>query len=356
MDNMIYVGKMLGIIVIFLLITCDLRGAAFHLDTQSSNKITYSRQDLLSLRGSATHGLTPLDVIPADILCKPRKRGRRGGARARLRRRPFKPPLPSVVMANVQSLRNKMDILHARCQGEKSFREACIIALSETWLKDSIPDEEVRLDNFTIIRADRTSDSGKERGGGVCVYVNDRWCNNIKTHDRVCTPDIEMLTVSLRPYYLPREFSTLVISCVYIPPGANTNAAAELAAQNVHVMLNKYPGAPVFIMGDFNSCKLDSVLPSFEQYVDSPTRKNNVLDLCYGNINNAYTARVQPPLGSADHNIVFLLPQYRQLLKREKPVTYSITQWTEDITAQLQGSFACTDWSIFDGDLDKKRR
>lgn len=140
---------------------------------------------------------------------------------------------------------------------------------------------------------------------------------------------------------------------IYIPPGANTNAAAELAAQNIHVMLNKYPEAPVFIMGDFNSCKLDSVLPSFEQYVDSPTRKNNVLDLCYGNINNAYTARVQPPLGSADHNIVFLLPQYRQLLKREKPVTYSITQWTEDTTAQLQGSFACTDWSIFDGDLDK---
>lgn len=154
MDNMIYAGKMLGIIVIFLLITCDLRCAAFHLDTQSSNKITYSRQDLLSLRGSATHGLTPLDVIPADILCKPRKRGRRGGVRARLRRRPFNPPpLPSVVMANVQSLRNKMDILHARCQVEKSFREACIITLSETWLKDSIPDEEVRLDNFTIIRA-----------------------------------------------------------------------------------------------------------------------------------------------------------------------------------------------------------
>ena len=200
---------------------------------------------------------------------------------------------------------------------EKSFREACIIALSETWLNDSeLPDEEVSLDNFTIIRVDRTIDSGNERGGGVCVYINNRWCNNIKIHNRVCTPDIEMLTLSLRPYYLPREFPTVVISCVYIPPGVNTNMAAELAAKNVHTMLSKYPDTPVLIMGDFNSCKLDCVLPSFEQCVDVPTRREKVLDLCYGNINNAYTARVQPPIGAADHNIVFLLPQHTQLLKR----------------------------------------
>lgn len=70
-------------------------------------------------------------------------------------------------------------------------------------------------------------------------------------------------------------------------------------------------------MGDFNSCRLDSVLPSFKQYVDSHTRKEKVLDLGYGNISNAYTARMQPPLGSADHNIVFLLPQSRKLLKNQ---------------------------------------
>ncbi|KAK0143367.1 Retrovirus-related Pol polyprotein from type-1 retrotransposable element R1 [Merluccius polli] len=97
-----------------------------------------------------------------------------------------------------------------------------------------------------------------------------------------------MLTLSLRPYYLPREFPTVVISCVYIPPGVNTNTAAELVAQNVHTMLSKYPDAPVLIMGDFNSCKLDCVLPSFEQYVDVPTRREKVLDLCYGNINTRF--------------------------------------------------------------------
>ncbi len=63
-----------------------------------------------------------------------------------------------------------------------------------------------------------------------------------------------MQTLSLRTFYLPREFPTVVISCVYIPPGVNINTAAELAAQNAQAMLSKYPDAPVFIMGDFNSC------------------------------------------------------------------------------------------------------
>lgn len=44
-----------------------------------------------------------------------RKRGRRGGVRQRLRRRGFRRlPLPSIILGNVQSLRNKIDELQAR--------------------------------------------------------------------------------------------------------------------------------------------------------------------------------------------------------------------------------------------------
>lgn len=119
-------------------------------------------------------------------------------------------------------------------------------------------------------------------------------------------------------------------------------------------MLDRYPNAPVFILGDFNNCRLETVLPSFKQYVDIPTRKDNVLDLCYGNISNAYRAQAQPPLGSADHNIVCLLPQYMQLLKRYKPKTYSVNHWSEEAIASLQGSLACTDWSVFEDNLNNR--
>ena len=109
----------------------------------------------------------------------------------------------------------------------------------------------------------------------------------------------------------------------------------------------------MFIVGDFNSCRLDSVLPSFQQYVDILTRRGNILDICYGNITDAYISRAHPPLGFSDHNVVSLLPHYRQVLKRHKPQTYSVSQWSEDATTRLQGSFACTDCDIFDGNLDE---
>lgn len=161
-----------------------------------------------------------------------------------------------------------------------------------------------------------------------------------------------MLTLSLRSFYLPREFPTLVLSTVYIPPRANNNTAAEVAARCANRMQDKYPDAPVFILGDFNGCRLDNLLPSLHQYADTPTRRDNILDKCYGSIKDAYRAQTQPPLGSADHNIVVLLPQYTEVLKRHKPETYSVNHWSEEAIADLQGSLACIDWMVFDIDIE----
>ncbi|XDV33380.1 hypothetical protein PO909_003804 [Leuciscus waleckii] len=258
-------------------------------DVTKGALLTYSRDELLRLRSSILCNEKSAD-IPPEI--RPRKRGSRGGVRARLRRRPFRPPLPSIILANVRSLRKKMDQLHAKCQGERLSRDACIIALTESWLDESISDSEINLDNFLTVRADRTRQSGKERGGGLCVFINKR-CANIQ-------------------------------------------AAAELIAENANSMLSKYPRAPVFYMGDYNNCSLDSVLPSFHQYVHCPTRKGNVLDLCYGNVLDAFTVRAHPPLGSSDHNVLVFLPGYRQELKRIKPQVHSAPQWSADATACLQ--------------------
>ncbi|KAI2649485.1 RNA-directed DNA polymerase from mobile element jockey [Labeo rohita] len=305
---------------------------ALALLTSDQKLLTYSRADLLQLRSSALCQQKPPVALPPEI--KLRRRGRRG--------------------ANVRSLRNKMDLLHAKCSMERGYKDACIIVLTETWLDEEVPESEVSLDHFTILRADRTHQSGKVRGGGICIYVNNRWCDNIKIHNRICTPDVEMMTVSLRPFHLPREFQTVVVTCVYICPSANARVAAELVADNANTMLAAYPEAPAFILGDFNNCRLNDVLPSFHQFVDVPTRKENTLDLCYGNVAGAYTARAFPPLGFSDHNVIFLLPQYKPKLKRIKPTIYSATLWSEDAIEQLQGSLACTDWGIFQGTLDER--
>ena len=59
-------------------------------------------------------------------------------------------------------------------------------------------------------------EAGKRRGGGVCVYVNRHWCCNITVKEQLYTEHLELLTVALRPYYLPREFNQLFITALYI--------------------------------------------------------------------------------------------------------------------------------------------
>ncbi len=61
------------------------------------------------------------------------------------------PPLPSILLANVQSLDNKMDDLRARISFQRDIRDCNIICLSETWLTPSVPDTAVTpSDNFSV--------------------------------------------------------------------------------------------------------------------------------------------------------------------------------------------------------------
>ncbi len=63
-----------------------------------------------------------------------RKIGKRAGVLVRLRRRAFRPPLPTILLANVQSLDNKLCELRARISYQRETRDCCIICLTETWM------------------------------------------------------------------------------------------------------------------------------------------------------------------------------------------------------------------------------
>ena len=165
--------------------------------------------------------------------------------------------------------------------------------------------------------------------------------------ENICTPNIELLSVSLRPFYLPREFPQIFITVVYIHPKANNVIASNTVSDVVQGLQNISPEAPNFILGDFNHVSLKKTLPNFYQYITCPTRQHKTLDLCYGNIKGAYKSVTLSALVSADHNCVQLLPIYRPLFKREKPQIREVKIWSEDSTARLQGCFDCTDWEVF---------
>ena len=74
-------------------------------------------------------------------------------------------------------------------------------------------------------------------------------------------------------------------------------------------------------------------------------RLNRTIDLCYGNIKSAYRPVCRPPLGRSDHNVVHLLPKYRQKVKTEGTQTKSCQLWTHDIE-ELRGCFEATNWDV----------
>lgn len=148
------------VVTVILLAIFGLSCECLVLQLDTDNRVlTYSRIELLLLRASLLSNTKQVVALPSEL--RKRKRGRCGGVRSRIRKSPFKPPLPSIILSNVRSLRNKMDLLHAWCQLERAFRDTCIIALSETWLGESVSDVDVSLDNFTIIRSNSTRQSGK---------------------------------------------------------------------------------------------------------------------------------------------------------------------------------------------------
>ena len=228
------------------------------------------------------------------------------------------------------------------------------MCFTETWLREDIDDGCVNIDGFSLIRSDRNKDSGKQTGGGVCMYINDRWANNWTVKKKLCTPNIELLTVGVRPFYLPREFTQIFFLTVYIPPHADSREAASETASEISTLESDHPDAVKIITGDFNSCTLDGVLPNYTQYVSCHTREDKTLDLCYVNTPDAYLAHCKPPLGRSDHNIVHLVPRYRQLLKRQKQIVRSVKQWNKESSDELRGCFECTLWNVLtdDSDLD----
>ncbi len=130
-----------------------------------------------------------------------RRRGKRAGVLVRLRRRTFRPPLPTILLANIQSLDNKL------CD-------------PETWMSAMVPDSAIKLTGFAVHRSDRTKElTGKSRGWGIFFYINNSWCEerNIHSIKSFCSPDLEFHMLLCRPFCLPREFTAIIVILFTFP-------------------------------------------------------------------------------------------------------------------------------------------
>ncbi len=221
---------------------------------------------------------------------------------------------------------------------------------TETWLNNSVPDCAIQLEQLTCYRADRALvEGGKRRGGGLCVYINNAWCRDAVVVCKHCSPLVEFMIIKCQPFYLPREFTAILLVAVYIPPNSNNNTSEALNDLYLHISEQQtaHPDAFLILAGDFNHADLKSVFPKIYQHVDFPTRGKNTLDFVYTTQRGAYKALPLPHLGASDHITVMLMPAYRPLVKVIKPIHKQIQVWPEGSSEALQDCFDNTDWNMF---------
>ncbi len=212
--------------------------------------------------------------------------------------------LKAQMAVNFQNINdNKTEMAHWHTESQKKKISALSLSICKTlckkpgnlsgwcfevWhsgqLSPSVLDTAVTpSDNFAVLRMDRTAEAGKIKGGGVCFMINKKWCDprNISILSRSCSPHLEHLSIICRPFYLPREFSAVIATAVYIPPQADTSLALSKLHEELSGYINKHPDAASIIAGDFNKANLRKVMPNFHQHVSCPTRGPNTLDHCY---------------------------------------------------------------------------
>lgn len=118
-----------------------------------------------------------------------------------------------------------------------------IIALTETWLNDSIHNAELFPNEYQVYRRDRCQNrTGMSRGGGVLIAVS----GNIKIHR------LNNLETEGENLWVKLEFpnkNTVIICVVYFPPNSHLNYYSNFFGKLETFQIKN---EKLLILGDFN--------------------------------------------------------------------------------------------------------
>lgn len=206
-----------------------------------------------------------------------------------------------MMVFNARSIRNKMAEFRSMVATEKLD----IIGITESWIRTDTRDFEAEFEllGFKMFRKDRV----RREGGGVLLYVKD----HLNPIECKIESGHELLGIELTG--LEKHVH---IFLVYRPPHQLTDVDVSLYDQLNNLIRDRLS----IVTGDFN-CRVNwedrtsdadgRRLINFAddnfltQWVDQPTRGNNILDLVFTTEDNLVTdLRVEEALGTSDHNVI----------------------------------------------------
>jgi len=204
----------------------------------------------------------------------------------------------NILYTNCRSLYNKLDDL--RCLTLQHLPH--IICLCETWLDDTILDNELLIPSFVLVRRDRN-----RNGGGVAIYIHESIpFKIISKHER-----IELLIIHL-------SLASNPLTCLfYRPPSSNTSVLHDL--EEALDVLPPSKTSNILVLGDFNIDAApnmnNSVLSSIQakhdlcQIISHPTRQtkstSSTIDHVYLSNPLSQTSTLSP-LSTSDHCCILL--------------------------------------------------
>jgi hypothetical protein len=146
----------------------------------------------------------------------------------------------------VRSLRNKLTEFYNGIISSKFD----VVIISETWLNDSVLDNELCNSSYYIFRSDRDFITCQcSRGGGVLVAVSTAFVVeriDLNNTDFSLLPNVDIVCVKIS---IPKT-SILYIFALYVPPNSSIDVYVKLfdSFESLDFVLNKN----VIIIGDFN--------------------------------------------------------------------------------------------------------
>ncbi|MBM6549230.1 RNA-directed DNA polymerase [Streptococcus dysgalactiae subsp. equisimilis] len=206
--------------------------------------------------------------------------------------------------------------------------------VTESWCSETLATERISITGFDVFRKDRPIG----RGGGCVVYANHSLRAEV-LHHPILDKVLDAVWLSC-----PLEHHTLIIGCIYRPPGHNFKDL-ELVIDAFDYVAQLPPG-PKLIAGDFNvpginwpNLTAPQNLLNFvscvrvgrwTQHITSPTRVNNILDLLFTIDIPNVSASVLDRFPGSDHHIVTCIFEVSRPSKQPpvKFASFHLANWS----------------------------